>query len=309
MLGCGLAGQAAARLTHHPARHRARHALRNAAEGGCPILPADNPINQEVASLPVSPNSKAYVESIGIGAHLHPDFGRNPGYGVPYAVVGPEQPRVPVKFTAYKAESDPGPYPIPAEVSIEGGGRKGRGDKHVLVVQEGSCKLYELYKAARRGAGWTAFSGATFNLRSNALRPEGWTSADAAGLPILPLLARAPEVEEGAIHHALRVTVPASQRGYIHPAVHFASSSSDPKLPPMGLRLRLNAGYPLAGFTGQALVIVEALKRYGLIVADNGSPWYITGAPSSGWDEEQLQQLKSVPGSAFEALETGPIVH
>jgi hypothetical protein len=303
-----LAVPAAGHSRRHHTGH-ARHALRTAAEGGCPILPADNPLNQEVASLPVSPNSKAYVEKIGLSAHLHPDFGINPGYGIPYAVVGPEQQKVPIKFTLYKSESDPGPYPIPPEAAIEGGGKKGKGDKHVLVVQEGSCMLYELYKAARKGKGWTAGSGATFNLRSNALRPEGWTSADAAGLPIFPLLARVPEVKEGAIRHALRVTVPASQRGYIHPAVHFASSSSDPSLPPMGLRLRLNGEYPLTGFSGQALVIMEALKRYGLIVADNGSPWYITGAPSSGWNEEQLQQLKSVPGSAFEAVETGAIIH
>jgi hypothetical protein len=167
---------------------------------------------------------------------------------------------------------------------------------------------YELYKASQKGAGWKAQSGAVFNLRSDALRPEGWTSADAAGLPILPLLVRYPEVAAGAIDHALRVTVPSTQDGYIHPATHFASSSSNPDLPPMGLRLRLQASYPLAGFSGQALVIIEALKRYGLIVADNGSPWYITGAPSPSWDEASLEQLKSVPGSAFEAVETGPII-
>jgi hypothetical protein len=224
-------------------------------------------------------------------------------------VVGASQPKVPIKFTKYRSESDPGPYPIPPDAAIEGGGTKGKGDKHVLVVQEGSCMLYELYKAARKGAGWKAVAGATFDLRSNALRPEGWTSADAAGLPIFPLLARYQDVSEGAIEHALRVTVPRSQRGYIHPATHFASSSSDPSLPPMGLRLRIEAGYPLGGFSGQALVIMEALKRYGVIVADNGSPWYITGAPSPGWDEASLEQLKRVPGSAFEAVETGPIIH
>ena len=181
----------------------------------------------------------------------------------------------------------------------------------MLVLQEGSCIDYELYKAARntKGAGWKAASGAVFNLRSDALRPEGWTSADAAGLPILPLLARFQEVSGGSIDHALRVTVPQSQEGYIHPATHFASSSTNPALPPMGLRLRLKASYPLEGFSGQALVILQALKRYGLIVADNGSPWYITGAPSPGWNEESLAQVKQVPGSAFEAVETGPIIH
>jgi hypothetical protein len=301
------AGARVAGALHH--RRHSRHAIRSAAEGGCEMFPADNPLNEEVAGLPESPSSQEYVESIGLTAHLHPDFGNNPSYGIPYEVVGPEQPKVPIKFTAYRSESDPGPYPVPADAAIEGGGKKGKGDKHVLVLQEGSCMDYELYKAARKGAGWKAAAGAVFDLRSNALRPEGWTSADAAGLPILPLLARYQEVAGGAIDHALRVTAPATQRGYIHPATHFASSSTDPALPPMGLRLRLQAGYPLAGFSGQALVIVEALKRYGLIVADNGSPWYITGAPSPGWDEASLQELKSVPGSAFEAVETGPIIH
>ncbi|HXB14826.1 MAG TPA: hypothetical protein VNV44_03685 [Solirubrobacteraceae bacterium] len=289
------------------ARHR--HTLRTAAAGGCPVFPADNPINEEVATLPESPNSQAYVESIGLEAHLHPDFGNNPSYGIPFEVVGPEQPKVPIKFTAYGSESDPGPYPIPPGAAIEGGGKRGHGDKHVLVVQEGSCMLYELYKASRHGAGWKAASGAVFNLRSNALRPEGWTSADAAGLPIFPLLVRYQEVAEGAIEHALRVTVPRTQKGYIHPATHYASSSTDPALPPMGLRLRLKAGYDTSGFSGQALVILQALKRYGLIVADNGSPWYVTGAPSPGWIEASINTLKQVPGSAFEAVETGPVIH
>jgi hypothetical protein len=177
----------------------------------------------------------------------------------------------------------------------------------VLVLQTGACKLYELYNARRSGAGWEAGSGAVFNLRSNALRPEGWTSADAAGLPIFPLLARYPEVRAGRIDHALRVTVGQTQRGYIHPATHFASSSSDPALPPMGLRLRLKASFGLAGYHGQALTLLRALKRYGLIVADNGSSWYITGAPSPHWNDEDLDQLKRVPGSAFEAVRSGPI--
>jgi hypothetical protein len=307
------ASPAGARAWSSAARHRVRQprqAIRSAAEGGCPVFPSDNPLNEEVASLPEDPRSQAYVESIGLTAHLHPDFGENPGYGIPYEVVGPQQPKVPIEFTAYKSESDPGPYPIPAGAPIEGGGRKGKGDKHVLVVQEGSCEDYELYKASRNASGgWKALSGAVFDLRSNALRPEGWTSADAAGLPIFPLLVRYPEVSAGSIDHALRVTVPRTQKGYIHPATHFASTSTDPSLPPMGLRLRLQASYPLTGFSGQALVIMEALKRYGLIVADNGSPWYITGAPSPSWNEASLEKLKSVPGSAFEAVETGPIVH
>jgi hypothetical protein len=178
----------------------------------------------------------------------------------------------------------------------------------VLVLQEGSCELYELYHAHRSGSGWEAGSGAVFNLRSNALRPDGWTSADAAGLPIFPLLARYQEVGAGEIDHPLRVTVSRTQRGYIHPATHFASSRRDPSLPPMGLRLRLKASFSLAGFHGQALVILSALKRYGLIVADNGSPWFISGAPDHRWNAQDLDQLRQVPGSAFEAVSSGPIL-
>jgi hypothetical protein len=287
------------------------HRTRAALEYGCPILPAEDPLNQEIAGAPVNPNSAAYVASIGLSAHLHPDFGTNPSYGIPYTVVGPEQPKVPIKFTKYKSESDPGPYPVPAGAPIEGGGKNGHGDKHVLVVQEGSCTDYELYLAHRnkKTGGWSAASGAVFNLRSDALRPEGWTSADAAGLPIFPLLVRYPEVASGQIDHALRVTVPETQDGYIHPATHFASSSSNPEEPPMGLRLRLKASYSLAGFHGESLIVLEALKRYGLIVADNGSPWFITGAPDPRWNDEDLEQIKQVPGSEFEAVESGPILH
>ncbi len=273
----------------------------------CPILPASNAINRDVSRVPVDPRSAAYIEAIGPSLHLHADFGSNPGYGIPYAVVKRGQANVPIHFSEYGAESDPGPYPVPSSAPVEGAGEEG--DRHVLVLQEGSCKLYELYAARRRGGGWEAGSGAVFNLRSNALRPEGWTSADAAGLPIFPLLARYPEVHAGRIDHALRVTVPRTQAGYIHPATHLASSSTDPNLPPMGLRLRLKAGFSLAGYRGQALVILRALKRYGLIVADNGSSWYITGAPDRRWNDEDLDQLKTVPGSAFEAVSSGPILH
>ena len=297
-------------LASAPAAKAARARRASAPlEYGCPILPAQDALNQEIADAPVSPNSANYVASIGLTAHLHPDFGTNPTYGIPFTVVGATQPKVPIKFTAYGAESNPGPYPVPPHAPVEGGGKNGQGDKHVLVMQEGSCMLYELYDAHHKGHGWSAASGAVFNLRSAALRPEGWTSADAAGLPIFPLLARYPEVAAGQIDHALRVTVPASQMGYIHPATHYASNSSNPSLPPMGLRLRLKASYSLAGFTGESLVILEALKRFGLIVADNGSPWFITGAPSSHWNDEDLEQIKRVPGSEFEAVETGPTLH
>jgi hypothetical protein len=276
-------------------------------EYGCPILPASNAINRDISRAPVDPRSAAYIESIGASLHLHADFGSNPAYGIPYAVVGHGQPKLPIHFGEYGAESDPGPYPIPPNARVEGAGADG--DRHVLVLQRGSCKLYELYAARRLGAGWEAGSGAVFDLRSNALRPQGWTSADAAGLPILPLLARYPEVRAGRIEHALRVTVPRTQAGYVHPATHLASSSTDPKLPPMGLRLRLKGGLSLAGYRGQALVILRALKRYGLIVADNGSSWYITGAPDGRWRDEDLDQLKTVPGTAFEAVRSGPILH
>jgi hypothetical protein len=278
-----------------------------AREYGCPLFPASNPLNRDISRAPLDPRSASYIASIGIGGHLHPDFGTNPGYGIPFTVVGPHQPRVPVRFSEFGEESEPGPYPIPPNAPVEGAGAAG--DRHVLVLQRGSCRVYELYSANRRGSGWEAGSGAIFNLRANALRPEGWTSADAAGLPILPLLARYPEVRAGRIEHALRFTVRATQRGYIHPATHFASSSADPKLPPMGLRLRLRASYSLAGFHGQSLVILRALERYGRIVADNGSSWYLTGAPDPRWNDADLEQLKRVPGAAFEAVSTGAIRH
>jgi hypothetical protein len=278
-------------------------------EYSCPIFPQSNALNQDISHAPVDRRSAAYIASIGLTGHLHPDFGTNPSYGIPYAVVGPQQHEMPITFTAYNGESDPGPYPIPANARIEGPPAGEEGDRHVLVLQRGSCKLFELYAARRSRAGWEAGSGAVFDLRSNALRPEGWTSADAAGLPIFPLLVRYPEVRAGQIGHALRVTVERTQRGYIHPATHFASSSSDPNLPPMGLRLRLKAGYSLAGFRGESLVVLRALKRYGLIVADNGSSWYITGAPDPRWNDEDLEQIKRVPGSAFEAVQTGPVLH
>jgi hypothetical protein len=293
---CGLAASAEGAVHPHGPQ-----------EYGCPLFPANNALNRDVSRAPVDPNSAAYIDSIGVGLHLHADFGTNPGYGIPYSIVARSQPKVPIRFSEFPSESEPGPYPVPTTALVEGAGEEG--DSHVLVLQQGSCRLYELYAARRLGGGWEAGSGAVFNLRSNALRPEGWTSADAAGLPILPLLARYPEVHAGQIDHALRVTVARTQAGYIHPATHLASSSEDPSLPPMGLRLRLKASFGLGGYRGQALVILRALKRYGLIVADNGSSWYITGAPNSRWNDEDLDRLKTVPGSAFEAVSSGPILH
>jgi hypothetical protein len=275
--------------------------------GGCSVFPGDNAWNEDVTGFPVDPNSDRYIAAInasGSNHFLHPDFGSNPDYGIPYVVVPPDQSDVPIRFTAYGDESDPGPYPIPLNAPIESGS-----DHHVLALQSGACKLYELFDARRQRNGWAAGSGAVFDLSSDALRPDGWTSADAAGLPIFPGLVRRDEVATGHIDHALRFTVDETQAAYIHPATHFASSSTDPDLPPMGLRLRLKASYDLSRFHGASLVILQALKRYGMLVADNGSNWYITGATDTGWNDDDLNQLKGVPGSAFEVVDTGEQLH
>jgi hypothetical protein len=277
----------------------------NTILGGCPVFPSSNPWNENVSNLPVNPMSAEYIASIdSTKQFLHPDFGSNPTYGIPYTVVPASQKFVPITFNAYGDESNPGPYPIPLNAPVEAGS-----DHHVLVLDSGNCMLYEMYEAQQEGAGWVCASGAVFNLSSNALRPNGWTSADAAGLPILPGLALYSEVAAGVINHALRFTVDETQEGFIHPATHYASNSTNPDLPPMGLRLRLEASFSLAGFTGEALVILKALKTYGMIVADNGSSWYISGATDPRWDDNNLDELKTVPGSAFQVVETGPILH
>lgn len=271
---------------------------------GCPVFPASNPWNRDISKARRHPLSDRYIASIGRRTTLHADFGsgRYGDYGIPFRVVGPAEKRIPVLFTAFGSESDRGPYPIPLDSRIEGGS-----DDHVIAVQRGSCRLFELYRARRGNGRWRADSGAVFNLRSNRLRPAGWTSADAAGLPIMPGLARADEADRGRITHALRVTVSATQRGYIHPARHFASDSGNRSLPPMGLRLRLKAGYPTGRFSGQALAIIRALKKYGLIVADNGTDMFISGTPDRRWNDDVLDQLKSVPAGAFEAVMSGRI--
>lgn len=270
---------------------------------GCQIFPADNPWNQEVASLPVHPRSADYIRSIGADEYLHADFGETPTYGIPFDVVPGSQPKVPMTWTNYGDESDPGPYPIPANARREAGG-----DRHVIVLDSGSCTLYELYHAQKNShdAGWSADAGAVFDLRSNALRPETWTSGDEAGLPILPGLVRYDEVAAGAINHAIRFTVDGSQDGWIHPATH-PGGSSNSALPPMGLRVRMKADYDISRFTGQARVIAVAMKKYGMIVADDGANWYFTGATDARWNDEELNQLKTVPGAAFEAVYTGEI--
>jgi hypothetical protein len=276
--------------------------------GGCRVFPAANPWHEKISKLPVSPLSSAYIASIGTGIDLHPDFGSNLTYGIPYAVVPATQPKVAIHFTAYGDQSDKGPYPIPAGAPVEGGASS-TGDRHVLVVQSGACKLYELYSAQPNADGsWNAGSGAVFNLRSNKLRPNGWTSADAAGLPIFAGLIRYDEIKRGYIDHAIRFTAPQTQAGFIHPATHFASSSTNPDLPPMGLRLRLKASFDIAHFPRVARIILQAMKTYGLILADNGSPWYFQGATDPRWNDNALDTLKSVPGSAFQAVQTGPIL-
>ncbi len=285
----------------------ARARAAQAEEAGCPLLPASNPLNEDISHAPVNPNSARYIEAIGADRRLHASFGAEPIYGMPYSVVGANQPKVPVRFTLSPRSSDPGPYPIPPNAPIQGG-PGGPGDHHLIVLQRGTCKLYELYLARRSGNSWEAGSGAVFDLRSNALRPDGWTSADAAGLPIFPLLARYQEARAGAIDHALRMSVERTQDGFIHPATHYSSASADPDLPPMGLRLRLKAGFDLSGYRGQALIVLRALKVYGLIVADEGDAWDIGGATNAGWNDRDLHQLDTVPGSAFEAVSTGPIL-
>jgi len=278
--------------------------------GSCPVFPADNPWNRDVAAAPVHPASDRYLANIlahGAG-RLHADFGGHGAYGMPFTTVGDGSAGVPITFTAYGDESDPGPYRVPLDAPIEGGATSD-GDRHVLTVDTATCKLYELYRAFPRGDHWDADSGAVFDLRSNATRPRGWTSADAAGLPIFAGLARYDEVASGEIHHALRFTVAHTQRGYVLPATHFASGDTDPTAPPMGLRLRLKANFDVSAFHGQARVILTALERYGMIVADNGSNWFISGDGDPRWNDDDLNQLKTVPGSAFEAIDTGPVLH
>ena len=274
------------------------------------MFPADNVWHSSVAELPVHPKSAQYVASISTTAGVHADFGSgtwNGGpIGIPYDVVGAGQPTTSVSFT-WPSESDQVPYPIPANPSIEGG-PSSTGDRHVLIVDNSTCKLYELYAAYPNGNGtWRAGSGAVWDLNSNALRPDTWTSADAAGLPILPGLVRYDEVAAGRIDHAIRVTVPASDRSYLWPAKHQAGTAN-PNLPPMGLRLRLKASFDISGFPRDDQVILQAMKTYGVIVADNGSPWYISGAPDARWDNDVLHQLGAVKGSDFEAVDASGLM-
>ena len=265
----------------------------------CPIFPSTNVWNRPVANLPVAKNSAKIIKSIGLGIGLHPDFGSYAGYGIPYNVVDSSTPMVRVKFYFYGSESDKGPYPIPANPSIEYGS-----DHHLLIVDKSNCHLYELWAVKKTRTGWEAGSGAIWNLKSNHLRPAGWTSADAAGLPILPGLVRYDEVQSGVINHALRFTVNVTRKSYVYPARHEAGSTTSANFPPMGLRLRLKASVSLAGFSKEDQVLLTAMKTYGIIVADNGSPWYITGAPNPNWDDSDLHLIDRISGSDFEVVNT-----
>ncbi len=275
---------------------------------GLQVFPASNPWNARIDTAAVDPASATLIASIGSSGHLHPDFGADLGegepFGIPYVVVPGNQKKVPISFD-YADESDPGPYPIPPNAPIEGG-PNADGDRHVLVLDKDNRRLYELFDAHPvAGGGWHAGSGAVFDLTSNALRPAGWTSADAAGLPILPGLVRYDEVASGRIDHALRFTVARTRKGYIAPARHAASSSTSTSLPPMGMRVRLKASFDISGYPAQARVVLQALKTYGMIVADNGSNWFISGTPDRRWNDEAVNTLKQVPGSAFEVVRMG----
>ena len=299
-----------------PATETAAPAAAPSIDYQCPpnesqLFPPDNPWNTDISNYPVHPNSDNFIGSIGADKGLHEDFGtmwEGRPSGIPYCIVSGDAPKVPVTFE-YADESDPGPYPIPENPPIEGG-PDSDGDRHILMLDEGNGILYELWHAYLREDGWHAGSGAIFNLNSNDLRPLGWTSSDAAGLPVLPGLVRYDEVvEKGEINHAIRFTVTRTQRGYILPATHFASPSADPILMPMGLRLRLRADYDISNFPPDAQVILRAFKRYGIILADNGGDWFISGTPDPRWNQDTLSTIRRVTGGDFEVVVTGEIIH
>ena len=264
----------------------------------CQVFPADNSWNVTVDQLPLASNSAALVAAIGTDSTLHPDFSNQGNYGIPFNVVGKTTPRQRIRAFDYADESDRVKYPIPVRPKIEGGS-----DRHMLMIDRDACHLFELFGAQRAGNGWRAGSGAVWNLSSNALRRDGWTSADAAGLPIFPGLVRFDEVKRGVINHALRFTAPRSSKAHIFPARHDAGSG-DASLPPMGLRVRLMASVSLDSFGPQSKILLTALKRYGMILADNGSPWFVSGAPDRGWNDDDLHGLGKLTGADFEVVDT-----
>ena len=288
---------------------------------GALAFPADNAWNTDISSVAVDPNSANLIASMGLARGLHPDFGAGlydgAAIGIPYVVVSGGQAKVAINFAAYSAEGDAGPYPIPADAPVEGAQASvvdGGGDRHVIVLDRDNNRLYELYRAFKNGDGsWNADSGAVFQLASNQVRPgaqPGWTSADAAGLPIFPGLVRYDEVSGGAIRHALRFTAANTRKAYVPPAIHWASSSTDSNRPPMGMRVRLKANYAIPGsFTPETRVILQALKTYGMILADNGSNWYVSGAPDARWNNDRLvSELAAVKGSDFEVVQMNGLV-
>lgn len=281
--------------------------------GGCTLFPPDNIWNTPIDTLPVDPNSAAYIQTIGPSIGLHPDFGTfylGDPIGIPFMVVPADQRLVDIAFK-YDDESDPGPYPIPPDPPIEGGPRSD-GDRHILIVQLGEegtpCTLWEIYAAyPTRDGTWEAGSGAVWNLDDHALRPDGWTSADAAGLPILPGLVRYDEVMSGEIKHALRFTCSLTQEAHVWPARHDASDSTNPAHPPMGQRFRLKASYDITRFSPPVRTILQAMKTYGIILADNGSNWYVTGTHDVRWDDEVLSEIDQVKGHDFEAVDVSSL--
>ena len=264
----------------------------------CPLFPSSNVWNQRVDSLPVASNSATMINTIGRYKPFHPDFGEYLGYGIPYNVVGKLTPRRSVSFT-YDDESDHVLYPIPTSPKIEAGS-----DRHLLMWDTYHCRLFELFDARKTSHGWHAGSGATWDLTSNALRPNGWTSADAAGLPILPGLVRYEEIQAGAINHAIRFTAPMTRDAHIYPARHHAGAGMSSSLPPMGLRVRLKGGFDVTSFSPRMRIILRAMKRYGLILADNGSAWYFSGTSDVRWSDDELNQLKRLRGTNFEVVDT-----
>jgi hypothetical protein len=278
----------------------------------CPIFPANNIWNTPIDTLPVDSRSSSYINRMGTSTGLRADFGSGTWQGGPIGIsfieVPATQPKVRIIFY-YRQESDPGPYPFPSDAPIEDGA-KSRGDRHVLVIDKDNCTLYETWKSYFRPNHntWIAGSGALFNLMSNELRPAGWTSADAAGLPVFAGLVRYEEVASGEIRHALRFTTSQTRADYIWPARHFASSATDSDLPPMGQRFRLKAGFDISGFSAEIQVILKALKKYGMILADNGSDWFIGGAPDERWDNDILHELDQIHGADFEAVDESSLM-
>jgi hypothetical protein len=305
LAGCG----GAPIVADGPATVAASFALRPAVQqlGGCSVFPADNPWNTDISQSPVDSNSANYLAAMNASTtNLHPDFGSDPHYGIPITLAPADTPFVPMKFFLYPKQSDPGPYPFPKDTQIEGG-KNAKGDRHALVVGEVNCHLYETYDTHYVGPGWRAGNGAVFDLSSDKLRPDCWTSADAAGLPIAPALVKYDEVQNGEIDHAMRFTMSTTQAAYQHPATHYASTNTDPNEPPMGLRVRLKASFDTSPFTGESLVVLTALKKYGMFLADNGSDWYISGATDKRWNDDDLDQLKTVSASNFEVIQLGTL--